>query len=232
MINTAYFDYFISSVWGASVASFLCCLAEHPLSSLYRLSVCDGCGQNLHVRQLIPIFSSFCQIPCSCGHRPLLSYSVKELILALVFLINTLLFGFRTPGFLLDCLAMVGFYISLVDWKTKTIPIFPLMVVGFLGGVWAYDKTQIPWAALVVLLPLIIIPKRQNRLGSGDLILFVFATFWLKLEALSLFLFLTGFGGIITAWIYQGKLTFSRTPFPFAPAIFIALWLTLLVYNN
>lgn len=219
----------LSSFLGAIFASFAISLAEAPLSSLWRFSVCDGCSYPLKIKQLVPIFSSFFKIKCRCGHFPSLKYGMLEALLALVFFINILVWGWTSFGILMNAFAFVSFYISLVDWKNLTIPISSLCFLGLISIIAAYlnDQTFLP--LLVMWMGSILFQlgwkffKKEAAMGSADLILFTLSGFWLSLDSIPFFLFLTGINGIIISKLFKRK----DRKFPFSPAILLALWCTI-----
>lgn len=224
----------ISALLGAVLASFAISLTEHPLSSLWRFSVCDGCGHPLKTKQLIPIFSSFLKTICKCGYNPSLKYGALEALLAFVFFINILIFGLTPLGVLINAFAFVSFYISLVDWKTLHIPISSLFLLAILGGLWSYVKGQVPTAALILIAGTILfcftwkLIKGTKPFGTADIFLFTLSGFWICLDLIPIFLFLAGLNGIISFKLFKG----TDRKFPFSPAILLSLWLTALISMN
>jgi len=224
----------ISALLGAVLASFAISLTEHPWSSLWRFSVCDGCGHPLKTKQLIPVFSSFLKTRCKCDYRPSLEYGTLEALLALVFFINTLIFGLTPLGILINAFAFVSFYISMVDWKTLHIPICSLCLLTILGGLWSYVKGQILMPVLVMFSGIIFfyfawkLIKGTKPFGTADILLFTLSGFWISLDLIPIFLFLAGLNGIISFKLFKG----TDRKFPFSPAILLSLWLTVLISMN
>ncbi len=222
----------ISTFLGASLASFLFSLVHYPIRSLFRRSYCDLCHSVLKWYQLIPIVSSLIfRHQCRCGHRPSFKYGFGELILGLIFLINVCVFGVSYPGFLVNFLCLIGFYTSVVDLKTKKVPLNSLILIGVMGCAWVYHYQRLPWSVLGVISVIVFIffiekwfIKREKAIGEGDILLLLAAGIWLPWESLPEFLFLTGLLGVLTSFMYK-----RRSGFPFAPAIIISLWLTLLL---
>ncbi|MBY0280856.1 MAG: prepilin peptidase [Alphaproteobacteria bacterium] len=219
----------ISPLLGAILGSFTISLTEHPLSSLWRFSVCDHCHHPLKVKQLIPIFSSFLKTACRCGHRPSLKYGTLEAFLAFVFLINTLAFGITPFGILINAFSLVSFYISLVDWKTLHVTLSSLCLLAILSGLGSHLKGQIPIPTFIMLGGTILFYfawkciKTTKPMGTADIFLFSLSGFWLPPDFIPLFLFLTGLGGIISFQFYRRK----DRKFPFSPAILLSLWFTI-----
>jgi prepilin signal peptidase PulO-like enzyme (type II secretory pathway) len=217
---------------GASFASLLFSLVHHPIASLFRRSSCDQCHLTLRPHQLIPIFSSLVlRNQCVCGHRPSLKYGFGELVMASIFTVNACAFGFSLAGILMNVLSLIGFYTSLLDWEMKKIPLYSPVIIGILGCVWAYIHHQFPWLVVFMLIVITFLYYaskwfvRGKAIGEGDILLLLASSIWLPWMSLPIFLFLTGMLGVASAFIYKHK---GKAEFPFAPAIIISLWLTLL----
>lgn len=221
----------ISFLLGVVLASFTISLAEQPLSSLWRPSICDGCGHPLKIKQLVPVFSSFLKTICKCGHRPSLKYGILEALLGFIFFTNTLVFDAAPFGVLLNVFSLVSFYISLVDWKTLQIPFVSLFFLIILSGLWSYFKGQIPISVFIMFAGTTLFyfvwkfVTNTKPTGTADIFLFILSGFWLSLNLIPFFLFLTGLCGIISFKFFNG----IDGKFPFAPAILLALWATILM---
>lgn len=68
--------------------------------------------------------------------------------------------------------------------------------------------------------------RKRDMLGWGDVKFFAAAGLWLPLPLISMFLTLAGVFGVIGALIYRAKTGQAETPF--APALCLSLWLTVL----
>ncbi len=135
---------------------------------------------------------------------------------------------------ILHGLVLVGLHTSVMDWQSHHIPVFNLGVLAVLTVCWfVYQAVFLETGLIVaaILLGLALgwrLGKGQRLpLGIGDWFLLILSALWLQGTQLPLFLILTGLLGIATAAGYQ---RLYQTPlFPFAPAIFMAFWLTLIL---
>jgi prepilin signal peptidase PulO-like enzyme (type II secretory pathway) len=220
----------ISALLGAVLASFAISLSECRLSSLFRFSVCDNCGQPLSVKQLAPIFSSFLKIACRCGYIPSLRYGALEAFLAIAFSINTFVFGPTFFSVLMNAFTFISFYISLLDWKTFQIPLSSLCFLAILGCVWSYLQADTLIAFFVTIIGTLSFYlfwkflRKTKPMGGGDVLLFAFSGLWLSLDLIPVFLFVAGAGGVLTPRFFKG----TNARFPFTPAILFALWVSIL----
>lgn len=72
--------------------------------------------------------------------------------------------------------------------------------------------------------------RGRDMMGWGDVKFFAAAGLWLPLPTIWLFLTLAGIFGVIGALIYRAKT--GRVETPFAPALCVSLWLTVLYSNT
>jgi prepilin signal peptidase PulO-like enzyme (type II secretory pathway) len=152
-------------------------------------------------------------------------------LLGFIFFTNTLVFDAAPFGVLLNVFSLVSFYISLVDWKTLQIPFVSLFFLIILSGLWSYFKGQIPISVFIMFAGTTLFyfvwkfVKNTKPTGTADIFLFILSGFWLSLNLIPFFLFLTGLCGIISFKFFNG----IDGKFPFAPAILLALWATILM---
>ncbi|MCX7338003.1 MAG: A24 family peptidase [Alphaproteobacteria bacterium] len=230
---------FLSFLVGASLTSFVQFLVDNQGHPFKKRSTCDGCGIPLRWGQLIPILSSLCirKICRVCHYKPRRSYGVTELFGGIIFAITALKYTTLCPFLLVGLLILVGLHISLNDWRTKTVPVFSLFLLAILGGIWSCCFAQWPIAILFMGALLFLIRwiggkvGPEKPLGRGDEILFLICGLWISVEAIPVFLFMTGCIGVGSFFLYQRTHPKTRH-FPFAPAILMALWVSLIFFSQ
>ncbi|WP_165380375.1 prepilin peptidase [Candidatus Finniella inopinata] len=217
---------------GACLASFVTVLAQ-PMTSLWRRSVCDGCGRPLKWFQMIPVLSSWLlRNRCHhCNHRPSLLYGFVETLTGLMFVLTASVLPLGWPLLITDIFIVIGLHISLWDWRWRQIPINDLALLGGLTILHLMMKGRFPVSSLIMaglLFFLCVIWRVRGRpfpLASGDWVLLVITAAWLQPETLPAFLSILGGLGLLSAILYQKH--YSTPFFPFAPAILLATWICL-----
>lgn len=219
---------------GACLASYVMVLSQPYRKDLWRRSQCDGCSQPLTWPQLIPIYSSLIKpSKCSnCSHQPTLIYGVIELSLGLIFILNAWRWPQLDSQITIQLYCVLALHISLWDWQFKQIPLLDIILFVVLTLIWVILHKSLALTPLIILGTLVSLStlwkvlKKPWILAIGDWCLLILASCWLEPWQLPTFLGLTGGIGILTALYYQHR--YQKKLFPFAPAILIALWLTLL----
>ena len=232
----------LSAVLGAVFGSFLNCAAwriAHKMSFMKGRSLCPSCGHELRAIDLVPVLSwVFLKGKCRyCGEKISARYPLTELIFAaltvLLFLKTGLSVFFIRDFILLCCL----FCLSLVDLDIFEIPnacvLIPigafLAAAPFADSPLDYLKTGAIGGFVLagaILLIVLIFDKVMGKetMGGGDIKLLFVAGLYLGLVTGLFGLILACLVGLIMAVVRKTK---KGEPFPFGPAIAIALWIML-----
>jgi prepilin signal peptidase PulO-like enzyme (type II secretory pathway) len=163
-------------------------------------------------------------------------YGATELTLGLVFTLNAWIWPLGLPLLIIQSLTGLSFYISLWDWHWQQIPVISLVLLSLLtilSSIFQQQHTVSPIVISGLLASLSFVWKLLGKpwiLAKGDWILLILASSWISPWQLPTFLVLTGGLGILTALTYQRL--YQTAFFPFAPAILIALWVTLIFGCN
>ncbi len=233
----------LAAVLGAVMGSFLNCAAwriVHQESILRGRSHCARCGHRLAARDLVPVVSwlalkgkcRYCGQPISVRYplteavcafvycSLLLRFDVSIICLRYVLLLSVLLLGALVDledGWIPDrvsVIAAVG-YVPLALLEGG----LPLLLFGVLG-------------AAAIFIPLLIIvlimekAMKTEAMGGGDLKLFAVLGLYFGWQQ-GIFLVLVSCVLGLAAMALAGRLK-KRTKAPFAPALYLAAWITAL----
>lgn len=216
-------------------------------------SFCPKCRATLGIKDLIPVFSwLFSKGKCRhCKTKISSRYPLTELGTAIIFL----LFYFFIPEIksswaLLAIFAGLGVTLMtmiVIDFEHKLLPNSLNLTVGILGLFFIFIKytghnlfaLQLPVAlmnmavysglAMIIRWVFLLIMKK-DPLGGGDIKFFAAAGIWLSFSQLPVFMFISGFSGVIIGIIW--KKTTGEETFPFGPALILAFISCLLLSEN
>lgn len=225
------------------------CLGSFATALSYRLprgismtakahSACPSCGNDLGVRDLVPLFSwllrggrcRFCEAKISRRY-PLIE--LGTLLLCLAFYA---VYGFTPQGFVLFALAPVLAAIVAIDLEHGIIPdklnlaVLGLGVLAFLLGPSGVEEAgltvggMLAYAGAAWLLRRVFMAvMKREPMGLGDVKFFGAAGFWLSLdaEAAAAFMLISGVSGIALGVLW--KRLSGHEEFPFGPALVLAL---------
>ncbi len=234
-----------AALLGLVMGSFLNCLAwrlVHGESVMRGRSHCAACGHTLGAGDLVPLLSwlalrgrcRYCGAPVSAR------YPLAELICAAAYGSLALRYGFSPDALRFLVLASVLLAVSLVDVEDGWVP-DRLLLAGALG--WALTLLLEPEAiqarllrgllgAAALFLPLLLLVLAADKLlgresmGGGDLKLFALLGLYFGWERGLLLVILSCLTGLASA-VVMGKAAPGK-PFPFAPSMAIAAWITAL----
>lgn len=194
--------YIFILVLGLIVGSFLnVCILRIPAgeSIVTNSSHCMSCGKKLHWYELIPVLSWLAlRGKCSKCHAPIsIQYPLVELANGILWLLVTLQCGFTSDTILGCLLVSVLFVASVIDARTRELPLGTTVSVAVLGLIRimlepSMFKTSI-LGMLVVggFLLLLLILSGGSAIGGGDVKLMAGSGLFLGLP-LNLFAFFTG----------------------------------------
>jgi prepilin signal peptidase PulO-like enzyme (type II secretory pathway) len=234
---------FILFIFGLIFGSFATMASYrfvHGGSFLTR-SQCPKCGHKLGILDLIPIISFIIQKgKCRYCHTAIsLRYPLIELTTAIMFFI----IGLKTElGFIqvLLCLLSICLVILIAtDFEAYFIPDLLQFVMAVIGVLYAffnhYELIHVWMLPIMcygigwVLMKGFRLVMKKDGLGMGDVKFFGVAGFYLKVEALASFFFISGIVGVIIALIW--RLLGKGEEFPFGPALAFSLF-TCLVFPD
>jgi len=206
---------------------------------IIRRSHCPHCNHNLYFTDLIPVFSWLAHKgACAYCKQPISSrYPIIEIVSGAAFITVYMIYGMTMATVLLWLVAICLMVMIIVDFEHYIIPdrvqlvLLPLVIalrliaggnilnilLGGIGGL----------AVGMGLRVMIRLWKKQEGLGLGDVKFLGIAGCALDPVLITLFLFLAGVIGIITAlcWRLLGK----GILFPFGPALAVSLFACLLI---
>ena len=128
---------------------------------------------------------------------------------------------------------LICLYLSRSDWQSKLLPLSGLMWLFVVGiAVQFTVKDTLPSFLIMGALGLLLqkgykVLRQKDGLGTGDVILLSLCGLFLEPAQLPLFLIASGGFAVLIKWIY-GRNSEEET-FPFAPAISLSLWVTVLL---
>ncbi len=188
---------------------------------------------NVYIKNLVP-------------KKPIISwcytlYFNKNMLFLLFLMITTqgLLinkYGFNHKYIIYSSLLVLLITISMVDYKTKTIP-NTLISIGIILGIISMlinkDLTVASsiFAALIIsgmLAGVSIITK--GALGMGDVKVFIFIGLFLGLQStISVLMFSTFLSGMLSLILLAFRIVNRKTAIPFAPFVFVSTLLAILL---
>lgn len=223
---------------GATVGSFLLVLGtrESYLDSLFGRSACTNCGETLRVIDLIPILSYLllcgrCQY-CKC--RLPIYYFIVEVLCGALFLLSWTIIGFQLELLVALLLISLLVLISITDLHRMLIPssmllglAIPLLILRLIY-LPSYEITSYFLVISLSVLIVLILSSWLNKLGGGDVKLFLLLMILFGIELLLFILLFSSLFTLVFAFIFIKKRRLAvESKIPFAPFISLA---TLLVY--
>jgi len=241
MISILYLTAF-AAVLGLIMGSFLNCLSwrlVHGESVMKGRSHCAVCGHVLRPLDLVPLLSYlFLKGRCRyCGEPVSVRYPLAELACGAIYGTLAWRYGFSPQTLRLLLLFSLLLAVSLVDLEDGWVP-NRFLLAGATGYLLLLFTEPEPMKALfrglfgaaALFLPLIFIVLLADKLlkkesmGGGDLKLFALLGLYFGWKQGLLLVILSCFTGLIAA-VVMGKAKPGK-PFPFAPAMTAAAWLT------
>ena len=251
-----YLNNFLIFFCGASCGSFIN-LARYRIprnqSIFFPNSFCDNCKTPLNWYQKIPIFSQlFVKNKCnSCGFKIPLKYSIIEIILGCLFILNSqnLYFIFSSNSIVdifIKCIFVSNLLlISLIDIDTLTIPnklnIFNYGL-GFLTILFfsnhAFDINLIVFRILFSILTILFLElfsylyfllRGKVPFGSGDSKLLSVFVIWLGLKGMLISLICSIYLAAIYIFIIYIIRLFKTDRIPFGPFLCLGAYLFLIL---
>ena len=205
-------------------------------------SKCPACGTVLAARDLVPVLSwvlnrARCR---ACKTKISVRYPIIELIMALVFISAVWRETHLAQLGLLLASAVIMMTLVVIDLETRRLPLPLLATLGALCAVLRWlnsgDLLQgVLLAAGIVAVGLSIGAATRARsgtaiIGAGDTYALAIAALALPWMAFGIFLALASSLGLILGLGW--RIVRHEKLFPFAPALFAALWLTLLLQDR
>lgn len=194
--------YLLIFIWGTVVGSFLnVCILRIPRgeSIVVNSSHCMSCGKKLHWYELIPVFSWIAlRGKCSgCHEKISIQYPLVELANGVLWLLVFLRCGFASDTILGCLLFSVLIVASMIDARTRELPLATTLFVAGLGVVRIVLNPYMLKTSLLGMLVvggfllLLLLISGGAAIGGGDVKLMAGAGLFLGLP-LNLFAFLTG----------------------------------------
>ena len=201
-------------------------------------SVCEQCGAQLKMRDLIPLFSWFAQKGrCRYCGRPLGSFYPGVELAALAVAINALLVD-SGEGAWLDCLLgwwlLTLGWIDLRCWLLPDVLTLPLVLAG-LAAAAAFDPEQLTqralgaalgYSSLVAVAALYRRLRGREGLGHGDAKLLAASGAWVGATALPQVILVAALSALLAAAGLRlaGMRLSAHTALPFGPFLALATW--------
>lgn len=216
-------------VIGSCLGSFLNVVAVRTMrneSFVSGRSHCDSCNHRLGWLDMIPVVS-WCLLKGKCRYcgKPI---GAAGLLAEIMGGINVLLIYDQYEGirfFLYLCLTMNLLLIALMDIQQMTMTDGSLISLLFLSILIICTEKKaaadVAISALAVAGPMMLIKWLFNGFGDGDVIIFLLIGAAFGLEKVLTSAVLSLFFGSVLGLIYHKK------KFPFCPAIYLALLITL-----
>ncbi len=163
----------------------------------------------------------------------LFNRSYEGAIALLVLICNYCLIPDFFFAILVSAANLICLYLSKSDWQSKLLPLSGLIWLFVVGIAVQFTlKNTLPSFLIMGTLGVLLQKgyktlRKKEGLGTGDVILLCLCGLFLELTQLPLFLIASGSFAILIKWIY-GR-SFEEETFPFAPAISLSLWVTILV---
>lgn len=226
----------VSGIFGALFGSFATALIHRlprEINWVSKRSACSKCEHVLGFLDLIPLFSYlFTAGKCRyCKTKFGRGYFFVELLMAVGFIAAAYLFGPSFKTVVICMLVFATIIIFVVDFEHYIIP-DEINILIFITGL-AYAIYNNAGLHQYILMPLFFFAlamglrylmffwKKKEGLGLGDVKFFLAAGTFLSIESLSIFLFISGFAGLLIAAVW--KLLKKGDIFPFGPALAISL---------
>lgn len=224
---------FYLAVLGFIFGSFIDCAASRNDIPMGR-SKCDTCKHELNVIDLVPIFSFiFNKGKCRyCGAKIPLECLIVELFCGFMFAFLGWHFSFSVELLMWLILSALLLALSLVDFKTFTVPDKILIAMAINRIIFAFilksSVLDMLIGAVSISMPLLIIVLimehflQKEAMGGGDIkLLFVIGLYMTPIQML-LTIFLASFIALFYIFITKNQ------KIPFAPFISFAWFLVLL----
>ncbi len=204
-------------------------------------SKCPACGTTLQARDLVPVLSwAFNRARCRVCAAPVsVRYPLTELLMAAIF-VSAVMYEARLMELgLLLVAAVLMMTLTIIDLETKRLPL-PLLAIlavvcGMLRWLGPGDlQNGLMVAAAVAALGLVTATATRAWfgapiIGAGDSYALAIAGLALPWQAFGVFLGVAGILALALGLLW--RVFRGEAMFPFAPALFAALWLTLLTQD-
>ena len=196
---------------GASIASFLSLIVDRfpEKSIIFPASHCDSCGQQLTVRDLIPIFSqlinhSHCRF---CHTKIPFWYGLLEIYFGVIVVLYDCALLSLDQVFIL----FFSTTLSLYDLKRQEFP----LLIWLLPSIFLLFVTPISALAIILLAFGIVAELIDLKIGSGDFFYLASLSLLLDLQTILWIIELGSLSGIIYYFFQTNK------RIPFVPFLFL-----------
>ena len=227
-----------------SFASAIAYRVPRGVSWVKARSSCCSCQASLGVRDLVPLVS-WCLNKGACRHcgvRVSVCYPLLELASMVMCLAVYAVYGVDVPALLVYAAVPFLLALFLIDLEHMVLPnqlVFILFVLGALrlGVLWWNGAPSgllvdhgaavlfyafLSWAVGALMGRIL----KKEALGFGDVKFFGVAGLWLGVEALPLFMIISGLTAVCFALIW--RFVRKSAVFPFGPALIAAFFVLLL----
>lgn len=162
----------------------------------------------------------------------LFNWSYEGAIALLVLIGNYYLIPDFFFAVLVSAANLICIYLSRSDWQSKLLPLSGLVCLFIVGIVVQFTvKDTLPSFFIMGVLGLLLQKgyksiRKKDGFGDGDIVLLSLCGLFLVPTQLPLFLIASGGFAFFIKWIYCRNV--EEETFPFAPAISVSLWGTIL----
>ncbi len=236
----------VAALLGLIFGSFVTALSHRiprGQNFIHARSQCPACGGVLATRDLVPVISwvvnrARCRV---CTTKISVRYPIIELITALVFMSAVAQENHLSQLGLLLAAGVIMMTLVVIDLETRKLPLALLAVLAVVCTAlrWRGDLGEFTQglllAAGIVVVGLALAAATRARtgtpmIGAGDTYALSIAAIALPWEAFGMFLALASILGLALGLGW--RIVRHEKLFPFAPALFAALWLTLLLQDR
>lgn len=216
-----------------SFATALIYRLPREINWISKRSACPKCGHALGILDLFPIFSYLLTLgKCRyCKAKFGYNYLFIEILMALGFALIVYIYGLNFNAIIICLLYFSVILIFAIDFEHYIIPDEVNILIFILGisyGIYNNSGLEqlllmpaIYFSLAMGLRYLMFFWKKKEGLGLGDVKFFLAAGTFLSIESLPVFLFLSGFIGIIIA--IKWRVMKKGEMFPFGPALAASL---------
>ncbi len=219
-------------------------------------SFCPHCKNILSIIDLIPVLSwlltrgkcRHCNATISIRYPLVEIFTASLALLFYWFLSKSYIDSILIDVFISMALAVILASIVVIDFEHKIIPDVLNISLGLLGIFLITSNMSVSHADLfdvikttlfniciyagfaVAIRWIFMVLMKKDPLGMGDIKFFIAIGYWLNLNQLPLFLFLSGLGGILVGLVWK-KIT-GEEAFPFGPALVFAFIVSICLPEN
>lgn len=227
---------------GLMVGSFINVFIDRSIlqeSLVYPPSHCDHCKKQLKIRNLIPVVSYTIQGgKCSyCGKKISIQYPIVELLTSLIFVLSYLSIDNLIFSIIISIESSLLLGMSIIDIKTKDIYIKHLIVLFVINILQIPFKYFIKMDIIIKIIFLLILTilgyllSKREKIGLGDILLFIILTSTMNFNEISIFLINLSIISLFTAIYIMIKYKNIKYRIPFVPLISLSYFFTCILYK-